>query len=37
MKADSRTMKFVFDDKGKVTRIDVTYPGESTVYAVPRI
>ena len=37
MKADSRTMKFVFDKQGKVTRIDVTYPGDSTVYAVPRI
>jgi CubicO group peptidase (beta-lactamase class C family) len=36
MKADNRTMVFVFDDQGRVTRIDVTYPGDPKVYVVPR-
>jgi len=36
MKTDNRIMKFVFD-KGRVTRIDVTYPGDSRIYVVPRI
>lgn len=37
MKADNRIKTFIFDDKGDVTRIDVTYPGDPNVYAVPRI
>lgn len=37
MKTDNRIMKFVFDKSGHVTRIDVTYPGDATVYALPRL
>ena len=37
MKEDNRVMTFVFDDKGKVTRIDVTYPDDPNTYVVPRI
>lgn len=37
MKADNRFMTFVFDDKGNVLRIDVTYPGDPNTYVVPRI
>jgi CubicO group peptidase (beta-lactamase class C family) len=37
MKADNRIMAFVSDAGGRVTRIDVTYPGDPTVYAVPRL
>jgi len=37
MKADNRIMAFVFDDKGNVTRTDVTYPGDSNTYALPRL
>lgn len=37
MKTDSRVMVFVSDENGAVTQIDVTYPGDSNVYVVPRL
>lgn len=37
MKADNRIMAFVFDGGGRVTRIDVTYPGDPNIYVVPRL
>ena len=37
MKADDRTLVFVRDGSGRVTRIDLTYPDNPTVYALPRL
>ena len=37
MKADNRIMAFVLDGTGQVSRVDITYPGDSNVYSVPRI
>jgi CubicO group peptidase (beta-lactamase class C family) len=37
MKADNRIMLFLFDEGGRVTRIDVTFPGDPNTYAVPRL
>ena len=37
MKTDNRIKTFIFDDKGQVIRVDVTYPGDPNIYAVPRI
>ena len=37
MKADNRIVAFVSDVNGRVIRIDVTYPGDATVYAAPRL
>ena len=37
MKADNRIMAFVSDDRGNVTRIDVTYPGDPDTYVLPRL
>jgi CubicO group peptidase (beta-lactamase class C family) len=37
MKAEGRINTFVLDDKGNVTRIDVTYHGDPNTYVVPRI
>lgn len=37
MKEDNRTMTFVLDEKGQVTRADVTYPGDPNTYVLPRI
>jgi CubicO group peptidase (beta-lactamase class C family) len=36
MKTDSRTMNFV-SENGRVTRIDITYPGDTNTYVVPRL
>lgn len=37
MKADNRMMTFVLDAKGNVTQVDVTYPGDSNTYVLPRV
>jgi hypothetical protein len=37
MKADNRLMAFVFDARGRVTRIDASYIGDTHVYALPRM
>lgn len=37
MKADNRILAFVLDERGNVTRIDVTYPGDPRVFPLPRI
>lgn len=37
MKADNRVMVFVSDQSGRVTHIDVTYPGDPNTYVVPRL
>ena len=37
MKADDRTLVFVRDSAGKVKSLDVSYPGEPTVYSLPRM
>jgi len=37
MKADDRTVVFVRDDAGRVIRLDITYPGDPTVFSLPRL
>ncbi|HEU0309728.1 MAG TPA: serine hydrolase [Sphingomicrobium sp.] len=37
MKADDRTMVFVRDAAGRVTKVDITFPGDATVYSLPRM
>ncbi len=37
MKADDRTLVFVRNATGRVTRIDLTYPDNPTVYSLPRV
>ena len=37
MKADDRTLVFVRDASGRVSRIDLTYPDAPTVFALPRV
>ena len=36
LKADNRIMVFVLDAQGRVTQIDITYPGDTTPYVVRR-
>lgn len=37
MKADDRTLVFTRDSTGRVTGIDLTYPGDATVFSLPRV
>ena len=37
MKANDRTLVFVRDGSGRVTKVDVTEAGEATVYSLPRM
>jgi CubicO group peptidase (beta-lactamase class C family) len=37
MKADDRTVVFVRDKSGQVTRVDMTFPGNPTVFSLPKL
>ena len=37
MKADDRTLVFVRDAAGRIKSLDVSYPGDATVYSLPRM
>jgi hypothetical protein len=37
MKADNRMMLFVRDGAGRIKSVDITYPGNATVYSLPRL
>jgi hypothetical protein len=37
MKADDRTVVFMRDKSGRVTGVDMTFPGNPTVFSLPRL
>jgi CubicO group peptidase (beta-lactamase class C family) len=37
MKADDRTLVFTRDKSGRITGVDITFPGVSTIFSLPRL